>query len=643
MSVGTKLLQAAAGGGSDPVYVDDVFSCFLHTGGLSSPKVIASGIDLSGEGGLVWTKNRTSSGSHQLTDTVSGYRIESDDTAAGEASQSNVTFNSNGHSYSGYSSFFNGGSEEYVSWTFRKQEKFFDVVTYTGDGTTGRQIAHNLGSSPGMMFFKKTNGTGDWKVFHRSLSGSGLNGRLRLDNDGAEVTLTNNFFVSSTYFGSDYYNASGDEWVVYLFAHNEQEFGENSDEAIIHCGSYTGTGSSLNVDLGFEPQWVMIKRTNATDDWVMYDVMRGMPVGGDSAELNPNANTAENGYFGSSQPDINPYSTGFTLQGTSSPYNNSGSTYIYMAIRRPHKPASEFAATKLFDTNLTTSDSNVQTSLTRTDFNIQKSRGDSTYFFAQSRLTGNIKYLRPNATTAEANYSTSDPVGVFDTQGQVRSYYGSDSNVIWSFMRAKGFFDIVTYDGTGVANRSVTHNLGVTPDFLIIKKRNGAADWIVWSKDLTQSGTNGPETFALNQTTAPSSAGMLYATPTASAFTTYQYGATNASGDNYIAYLFASVDGISKIGSYTGTGYDLNVDCGFSAGARFVLIRRKDSTGDWYLYDSERGIVAGNDPYVRVNTSNAEVTNTDYIDPLSSGFTVTSSAPADLNASSGTYIFLAIA
>lgn len=53
--------------------------------------------------------------------------------------------------------------------------------------------------------------------------------------------------------------------------------------------------------------------------------------------------------------------------------------------------------------------------------------------------------------------------------------------------------------------------------------------------------------------------------------------------------------------------------------------------------------MAGNDPYLRVNTSNAEVTNTDYIDPLSSGFTVTSSAPADLNASGGTYIFLAIA
>ena len=114
--------------------------------------------------------------------------------------------------------------------------------------------------------------------------------------------------------------------------------------------------------------------------------------------------------------------------------------------------------------------------------------------------------------------------------------------------------------------------------------------------------------------------------------------------------MFASVSGISKVGSYTGTGNDLNVDCGFSAGARFVLIKRWDrvggsfgSNGDWYVYDSVRGIVAGNDPYLLLNTTDTQVTNTDYIDPLSSGFTVTSSAPDALNASGGTYIFLATA
>ena len=99
-----------------------------------------------------------------------------------------------------------------------------------------------------------------------------------------------------------------------------------------------------------------------------------------------------------------------------------------------------------------------------------------------------------------------------------------------------------------------------------------------------------------------------------------------------MAYLFASVSGISKVGSYTGTGNDVNVNCGFSSGARLVIVKRSDSTGGWYLWDSARGIVAGNDSYFLMNTDAAQVTNTDYIDPFASGFTITSSAPAELNA-----------
>ena len=116
----------------------------------------------------------------------------------------------------------------------------------------------------------------------------------------------------------------------------------------------------------------------------------------------------------------------------------------------------------------------------------------------------------------------------------------------------------------------------------------------------------------------------------------------NVVGEEYICYLFSSFDGISKVGSYSGTGNDVNVT-GLGAAARFVLIKRTDATGDWYVYDSTRGIVSGNDPYIFFNNQDAEVTNTDYIDPHSSGFTITSSAPDALNASGGTYLYLAFA
>ena len=193
--------------------------------------------------------------------------------------------------------------------------------------------------------------------------------------------------------------------------------------------------------------------------------------------------------------------------------------------------------------------------------------------------------------------------------------------------------------GTGSAHAE-NHGLGVVPEMIWVKERNGATNWNVYSK------TSGATKYLLLNATQGENTWAGYwndTTPTSTQFTVGTDASNNSSGDNYIAYLFASVPGISKVGSYTGTGSDLNVDCGFSAGARFVLIKRTDATGDWYVYDSVQGIVAGNDPYLLLNTTAAQVTGTDYIDPLSSGFTVTSSAPTGLNASSGTYLFYAIA
>jgi hypothetical protein len=118
---------------------------------------------------------------------------------------------------------------------------------------------------------------------------------------------------------------------------------------------------------------------------------------------------------------------------------------------------------------------------------------------------------------------------------------------------------------------------------------------------------------------------------------------TNDSAATYVAYLFATCPGVSKVGSYTGTGTTQTINCGFTAGSRFVMIKRTDSTGDWYVWDSARGIIAGNDPYLLINSDAPEVTNTDYVDTAATGFELSSTAPAAINASGGTFIFLAIA
>jgi hypothetical protein len=114
-------------------------------------------------------------------------------------------------------------------------------------------------------------------------------------------------------------------------------------------------------------------------------------------------------------------------------------------------------------------------------------------------------------------------------------------------------------------------------------------------------------------------------------------------GWTYIAYLFASLPGVSKVGSYTGTGVaGLDIDCGFTNGARFVLIKRTDAAESWNFWDTARGITTGNDPKLTLDSTAAQYSFANYLNPLPSGFTVDTSG-SDLNANGGEYIFYAIA
>jgi hypothetical protein len=186
--------------------------------------------------------------------------------------------------------------------------------------------------------------------------------------------------------------------------------------------------------------------------------------------------------------------------------------------------------------------------------------------------------------------------------------------------------------------------LAAVPELIITKTRAAASGynyWFVYHKDIGQTFQ-----LLLNGTNARDDGwGSPYTAtpPTSSVFSISSGIQINESGVTHVSYLFATCPGVSKVGSYTGTATTNQIDCGFTAGARFVLIKRTDSTGDWYVWDTVRGIISGNDPYVLWNSTAAEVTNTDYIDTYSAGFELSSTAPAALNANGGTYIFLAIA
>jgi hypothetical protein len=225
-----------------------------------------------------------------------------------------------------------------------------------------------------------------------------------------------------------------------------------------------------------------------------------------------------------------------------------------------------------------------------------------------------------------------------------RTNASGNTYINWYFKRAPSFFDEVCYTGTGVA-MTVTHNLGVIPELMIVKSRsNGGTSQYFWAVYVAPLGNTA--NLILDSTDAIATGNLVWnnTSPTSSVFTVGQYNRSGASGVTYVAYLFATLASVSKVGSYTGTGALQTVNCGFTSGARFVLIKRSDSTGDWYMYDSVRGITSGNDPYLFANGPDAvEVTGTNYVDTDTTGFKVTAAAPAGLNANGGTYIFLAIA
>ena len=642
---------AGAGAAGAALYVDDVFSTFLYVGNDGSNRAINNGIDLSGKGGCVWLKHRGGAFNGIMVQDTERFVSSSDsnqlDTSSSGAEghfNGFTSFNLNGFSVSDFAGdLYNASSEDYVSWSFRKAPGFFDVVTYTGNGVEGRDIAHSLGSVPGAMIVKNLDTSDDWRVYHRELTADET---LRLNSDAGETSTTG----SSTFWNGTRptasvftvgqqggVNESGRNYVCYLFAHDDQSFGTDSDEAIIKCGSYTGNGSTSNtVTLGFEPQWLLVKRSDGDgQDWHIFDVMRGM-TGNKIAMLFPNGTADE---FVGSGYGVQPLANGFDITASGTDFNGNNYNYIYIAIRRPHKPPE--AGTDVFavQDGRSASDGTASQSTYTSGFPVDMimrhtKASDSTRTVVFDRLRGE-NYLLSHGDADEAS---GDFILFDDMDGVYRSSVSANTGLFaHMFKRAPGVFDCLTYVGTG-ASRSLSHNLGVAPELIIVKRRDSTEDWGV---DLVSESENG----RLN-TTAKFGTGLLFDNGiTSTTISTTNIGSVhNASGADYIAYLFATRAGISKVGVYAGqTGTAKNIDCGFTAGARFVLIKNISTIADWYLWDSTRGIVSGNDPFLYLNATSAEVTNTDYIDPLNAGFTITSSAPIAINRTNQNFLFLAIA
>lgn len=624
MSGASKKLMGTTAAGGGALAIEDVFSTYLYTGN-GSTQTITNGIDLAGEGGLVWIKERAATSNHYLHDTERGpaFNLRTNLTNAQQSTTWFTGFNSNG--FGVQSSVLNGSGDSLASWTFRKAPRFFDVVTYTGTGSA-RTISHDLGLVPGCIIVKRTDTTGDWQVYHRSNTANPETDYLVLNSTAATADSSllwndtaptvSNFTVGR---GSNV-NASGGTYVAYLFAHDPLGPSEDGSDGLIACGSFTTDGSNqATISLGWEPQWVLIKGTDNVSSWIIVDNMKGWANGSNDRYLFANGSNAEI-VFNIGHPN----SDGFFVNGFST------GNYIYIAIRRgPMRQPTSGTEVFAVDGGVTGTSEYAGFPVDMAIFN-KDNTGDVTN--VGSRLQGAARMFA-TSTAAEAAYTISyDSMDSLIVDNNSKEYS-------WMFRRAPGFFDVVAYTGDGVSGSQKKHNLGVVPEIVLIKRRNVTDNWMF---RLNIGGeASSTEYMRLNETTALLNGGARSYTD--AYFTETSDTAVNGSGNTYISYLFATLPGVSKVGRYTGNGTSKTIDCGFTSGARFILIKRTDSTGDWYVWDAARGIVTGDDPHLSLNTTAAEVTNDDSIDPDSSGFIVNQVAATKINVFTASYIFLAIA
>ncbi|MBL4781665.1 MAG: hypothetical protein JKX92_05430 [Porticoccaceae bacterium] len=616
--------------GVSSIDVSDVFSAWLYEGN-GSTQALANGVDLSASDGLVWIKNRGQADTHVLADTLRGPgEILTSETTAAEATNADTVtaFNDDGFSIGGDVA-VNTSAEDYASWTFRKAPRFFDIVTYTGDGVANRDIAHSLDTTVGMMLIKATTvsaTTNDWFVYHASLASTEY---LKLNLTSAKFTGASLFastVPSATSFkvNGNSLNEPGTSYVAYLFAHDPVG---RSGDGLIACGAAAHTnGTATDVDIGWEPQYILRKLADGIDEWVLVDALRGMPVGGDETYLAAHSSAAE-----SLSNQVELTATGFIL-----PAGHTSGTHIYMAIRRSMKaPATAgdvFAVIDALTATEVVSGFPVDWCL-----NQRKTAGSTV---ASARLRQSISYTYSSSGGSAAGADTFTHSESFIGTG----HSPSNTSMYYLFKRAAGFFDVVAYTGDGSNGRQQAHSLGVRPELYLTKRHDASASWAVCSLALQdQVGLSPNGRLDSPDDTESANYGLSCSASTSTTFYLDNKAEANAVAGTYTAYLFATVAGISKCGFYTGTGGSQAIDCGFAAGARFVLVKRADSSGDWYIWDSVRGIVVGNDTHQALNTAAAEVSTDDSIDPASSGFIVNQNAATDINIDGAHYIYYAIA
>jgi len=302
------------------------FQTKLYTGNGGTQTITFDVTDTSMQPDMVWIKDRGDVNWHSITDSNRGHSkviYPNANNAEGTNPYVNA-FNSNGFGIGSSGTDVNGNTNTYVAWCWKESaDAGIDLVSYTGSGGT-QNISHSLSAKPEMIITKSRSASGNWYVYHGANTSAPETDFLQLqatDATSDNATLWNDTAPTTSVFtvGSAFDNTT--TYVAYAFA---------SKQGFSKFGSYVGNGSSSGtyVHLGFKPAWIVVKRTDSANSWMMYDNKRN-PINLVDNPLYAEGSDAEGT---SSAASFDFLSNGFKCRGTGSAINASGATMIYMCF-----------------------------------------------------------------------------------------------------------------------------------------------------------------------------------------------------------------------------------------------------------------------------------------------------------------------
>ena len=631
-----KNMQGAAGYKA-PKCVEDLFNTVLYDGAQSTAKSV-TGVGFKPD--MVIIKNLSgggSSGVPVLYNSVSGaskyFQMASLAAQQYNTDRGISSFDDDGFSLAALNwASANEGGNNYVASCWKKEPYFFDIVEYSGNGTSATQIPHNLGCAPSMMWIFQIDYTsglpdGTSAIYHSAFADP--TGQRSSFYDTGSVFSDGNAWhglnptASVINIGSsDYTNQNGKNYIAFLFGANQAKFGPEGGECVAGTGTYTnGGGGGASVDITptswnrQNARFVLTKKNTSSSpsgDWEACDSMFGLVTQGaynssgggmpKMVDYSTNAGVQIEHQVQVRALDGNPY--GFSCKGA-----GSSQRYVYYAIvqdqKIPRSGAEVFGAAKGKATlpAATTGEEQMRFDTgIRADMvwrtNPDASSGDPSYTdwtlrqFNESYMSlgqnWEIRGHHNGYTTEGEKYNLAFSQGFWEDVNSNADFVG------WSFKKARQFFKTSMWKGNNASTRYVAHNLGKAPEFMWIKCTNANrrghiffdfdADNNTYVRTFLNEGNN-TSTHTANDT-------YLKGRPNSSWIIIGDDSSVNTMSSDYVACVFSSCPGVCKIGKYTGTGSTLSIDCGFESAARYVMIKRVDANESWMLWDYVRGINA---------------------------------------------------